>query len=49
VGGAGVAAVSSCWKLPPYPMEPVPVSSKMDLPLAKAEPTSNSGSASGIT
>ena len=31
------------------PIEPMPASSKTDPPLAKAEPISNSGSASGIT
>jgi len=47
-GDAGVAAVRSCWELPPCLMEPVPAGSKMDQPLAKAEPSSDSGSASGI-
>ncbi|KAK4807043.1 hypothetical protein QYF61_018384 [Mycteria americana] len=39
---------SRCQKLPPCPIEPVPAGSKMDPPLAKAEPTSDSGSASVI-
>jgi len=30
-------------------MEPVPTGSKMDPPMAKAEPISDSGSTSGIT
>jgi len=44
-----VASVRSCQKLPPCPIEPVPASSEMDLLLAKAEPISDSGSASVIT
>ena len=38
----------SCQKLPPCPTEPMPAGSETDPPLAKAEPISNSGSASGI-
>jgi len=41
--------VRTCQKLPPCLTEPMPASSKMDLLLAKAEPISDSGSASGIT
>jgi len=44
-----VAAVSICQKLPACPTEPMPAGSKTDPPLAKAEPTSDSGSASVIT
>jgi len=46
---AGVASARSCWKLPPCLIEPMPAGSTMDLPLAKAEPISDGGSASGIT
>ncbi|GAB0186125.1 mitochondrial enolase superfamily member 1 [Grus japonensis] len=45
----GVASVRCHHKLPPCVTEPIPASSKMDLPLAKAEPISDSGSTSGIT
>jgi len=45
----GVASVGSCWKLSPCLIKPVPAVSKMDPPLAKAEPISGSGSASVIT
>jgi len=41
-----------CEKMPeasPVSIEPMPASSRMDPPLAKAKPTSDSGSASGIT
>jgi len=48
-GATGVASVRSCQKLPLCLIEPVPVSSKMDPPLAKAKPVSNDGSTSGIT
>jgi len=44
-----VASVKTCEKLPPSLMEPVPAGFKMDPPLAKAKPVSNSGSASVIT
>ena len=44
-----VASVRRCQKLPPCLIEPMPASSKTDPLLAKAEPISNSGSASGIT
>jgi len=44
-----VPSVRSCEKLPTCPMEPVLPSSKMDLPLAKAKPVSDGGSASVIT
>jgi len=47
-GATRVASLRSCKKLPPYLIKPVPASSKMDPPLAKAAPISNSGSASGI-
>ena len=39
----------SCKKLPPCPIEPMPAGSTLDLLLAKAEPISDGGSASGIT
>ena len=45
----GVASVRSCEKLPPCLIKPVPASSKMDPPLAKAKPISDGGSASVIT
>ena len=48
-GVIGVSSVRSCWKLPLCPTEPMPASSKTDLLLAKAEPISDSGSASVIT
>jgi len=41
--------VRSCEKLPTCLIKPVPASFKTDLPLAKAKPISDSGSASGIT
>jgi len=44
-----VASVTGCQKLPPCPMEPMPADSKVDPLLAKAEPTSDGGSAPGIT
>jgi len=44
-----VASLRSCQKLPPCLIKPMPAGSKMDPPLAKAEPISNSGSASMIT
>ena len=49
MGVAGVASLRRDQGIPPCLTEPVPAGSKMDLPLAKAEPISNSGSASGIT
>jgi len=48
-GAAGMASMRSCWKLPLCPVEPMLAASKMNLPLAKAEPTSDSGRTSGIT
>lgn len=48
-GAAGVASVRGCQKLPLCLMEPMPACSKIDQPLAKAKPISNSGSVSGIT
>jgi len=48
-GAAGVASVRSCQKLLPCPTEPMPDGSKMGPSLAKAEPISDGGSASGIT
>ena len=48
-GATGVASVRRCQKLPPCWTEPVPAGSKMDPPLAKAEPISNIGSISVIT
>lgn len=44
-----VASSRSSLKLPPCPMEPMPAGSKMDLPLAEAEPIYDSGSTSVIT
>ena len=44
-----MASVRSCQKLPPCPIKLMPAGSKTDPLLAKAEPISNSGSASGIT
>jgi len=41
--------VRRCQKLPLCPTEPTPAGSKTDPLLAKAEPTSDSGSTSGIT
>jgi len=43
-----VASVRSCEKLPPCLIDPVPAGSKMDPPLPKAKPISNSGSASAL-
>ena len=48
-GATGVASVRSCYKLPLCPIEPRPAVFKMDPLLAKAEPISDGGSASGIT
>jgi len=48
-GATGVASVRSCQKLPLCPTDPVPAGSKMDPLVAKAQPISNGGSASGIT
>ena len=46
----GVASVRTCQKLPLCPMiEPMSATSKTDPLLAKAEPISDGGSASGIT
>jgi len=45
----GVASVRNCWKLPLGLTQPVPASSKMDLPLAKAKLITGGGSASVIT
>ena len=44
-----MAFVRSCYKLPLCHMEPMPAGSKMDPPVAKAEPSSDGGGASGIT
>ena len=44
-----MASVRSCQKLPLCLIGPMPAGSKMDPLLAKAEPISDSGSASGIT
>ena len=41
--------MSSCQKLPPCPTEAIPASSKTDPLLAKAKPSSDGSSASGIT
>lgn len=46
---AGVNSVRGCQKLLPCHVESVPASSKEDVLLAKAEPNSSGGSASGIT
>lgn len=43
-----VASVRSCQKLPPYPAEPKPYSSCMDVLLARAEPIRNGHSTSVI-
>jgi len=48
-GAIGVASVRSYEKLPPHLTKPVPAGSKTDLPLAKAKPISNGGSASVTT
>jgi len=48
-GAIGEASVRTCEKLPPCLIKPVPASSKMDPPLAKAKPISDGGSASVIT
>jgi len=48
-GAIGAASVSSCEKLPPCPIEPVPDGSKTNPLLAKAKPISDGGSASVIT
>ena len=48
-GATGVAPVRNFQRLPLCLTEPVPASSKRDQPLAKAEPTSDGGSASGTT
>ena len=48
-GSTGLASVRSCQKLPPCLTEPMPAGAKMDLLLAKTEPSSNGGSPSGIT
>ena len=48
-GAAGVASVGRGKGLPPCQTEPVPASSKMDAPLAKAGPISDVGSASVVT
>jgi len=47
-GAIGMASVRSCEKLPACPIEPMPAGSKRDLPLVKAEPSSNGGSTSVI-
>ena len=44
-----MASVGRCQQLPPCPMEPMPAGSQTDPLLAKAEPGSDAGSASGIT
>ena len=43
-----MASVRRCQKLPLCPIKSMPAGSMTDAPLAKAEPISNSGSASGI-
>jgi len=43
-----VASVRSCQKRPLCPTEPMPAGSKVDPPLAKAEPISVGGSTSRI-
>ena len=47
-GSTGVASVRRCQKLPWCLIQPVPASSKMDLPLAKAKAISSGGSTSVI-
>ena len=44
-----MASVRRCRKFPPCLIEPMPAGSKTDPLLAKAEPISDGGSASGIT
>ena len=44
-----MVSVRRCQKLPLCPIEPMPAGSKTDPLLAKAEPISDGGSASGIT
>ena len=44
-----MASVRSCQKIPLCLTETMPASSKMDPPLAKAEPISGGGSTSGMT
>ena len=48
-GTTGVSSVRSCQKLPLCPIKSMSAGSKMDPPLAKAEPISDSATASGIT
>lgn len=47
-GTAGVASIRRCQKFPPCSIDPAPTISKMDMPLAKAEPTSDINSTSVI-
>lgn len=44
---SAVVSVRNCQKLPLYPAEPMPDGSKTDVSLPKAEPISDSGSATG--
>jgi len=44
-----VVSVRICRQLPPCLIKSVSAGSKMDLPVSKAKPISNSGSTSGIT
>jgi len=48
-GAIRVASVRSSEKLPPCLTEPMPASSKMDPPLAKAKPISNGSRSSVVT
>ncbi|XP_059725656.1 ceramide synthase 4-like isoform X6 [Haemorhous mexicanus] len=47
-GATEVASVRSCQNLPPYPAEPIPGGSKLNVPLAKAGPVRNGGNTSVI-
>jgi len=48
-GAIGVDSVRNCQKLPRCLTDPVPAGSKVDPPLANAEPISDGGSTSMIT
>lgn len=48
-GATGVASVESCQKLPPTLTEPLPASSKLDLPQNKAKPIRGVSNTSVIT
>lgn len=48
-GSTGMASLRRCQKLPLCLIDPMPAGSRMDLPLAKAKPISDTGSTSGRT